>query len=513
MATFGTPGARIGYQVYQGPEDAPAILLVHGFTASSASFMDNITPLRKYFHVITCDLLGHGESDAPADPLLYGPSKSVERILGLLDHLRLEQVLIVGHSLGGAVALRAVLDAPSRFAGVVVINSSSAAGDPRWRETAAAGLREMAARSRVEGPGFLKTTNMYPAASKRLPRNAQRALANDFERLRGEGVAGTAEGLVAQVNAWERLPDLDVPALIVIGDRDRAFAKLAPAFLERLPAAYTRWIVLKDAGHAANLEQSAAFVSAVVAFARDCGYLPPGPPKPRRGDRLSTGLFVFGGALVAGGVALLLAAFFAGGGDSTPAAGGAAADAVEETDTATPTAVDTVAAATTAATREPTTARRPSATAIVASIATPPAPVASVATATEVPPAPTATAVALFPTATPFFEPEPTIEPGPPAEPTIEPEPTATQPPAGPGVGIAGPGSAAVGETVFFQAVAAEEPPFGWQWSSCAQGTTASSCSATYTADGCYAVQVTGFYPDGAHSAVYQVAIGDGVCQ
>ena len=134
MPQFGQPGERIGYEVYPHPQGAPPILLIHGFTASSASFANNLGPLRNYFTVVTIDLLGHGESDSPPGAAPYVPNKAVGRILGLMDSLGYARALVCGHSLGGALALRMALDHADRVAGLIVINSNSAAGSPKWRE-------------------------------------------------------------------------------------------------------------------------------------------------------------------------------------------------------------------------------------------------------------------------------------------------------------------------------------------------------------------------------------------
>ena len=144
MPLSGAPGALIAYEVHEGPAGAPPLLLIHGFTASSASFVSNIEGLTRHFTVIACDLLGHGGSDAPDDPVAYAPSRAMERLAGLLDELDYESVLVCGHSLGGALALRFALDYPGRVAGVIVINSASAATVPGSSRRPASILRRAA---------------------------------------------------------------------------------------------------------------------------------------------------------------------------------------------------------------------------------------------------------------------------------------------------------------------------------------------------------------------------------
>ncbi len=222
-------------------------------------------------------------------------------------------MLLCGHSLGGALALRLALDAPERLAGLVVINSSSAAGSPQWRETARAGMLEMASRVRLEGTGFLKKTRLYPAHSRRLDPISKDLLTRDFDRIQAAGLAGTAESLVVEVNAYERHGELEVPMLLVVGDRDADFAPNADAFASRFPAGLVRVVHLPEAGHAANIEQPREFEAAVTGFARRLGYLPAAVTR-RTGTGATRLMTTLGGVLVVAGLGLLAAAIFVNGG-------------------------------------------------------------------------------------------------------------------------------------------------------------------------------------------------------
>ncbi len=71
-------------------------------------------------HVVTLDLLGHGRSDRPADPLLYSTTAFGEQVVALLDHLGAERAVVGGTSLGANVALEAAVAAPDRVAGLLL---------------------------------------------------------------------------------------------------------------------------------------------------------------------------------------------------------------------------------------------------------------------------------------------------------------------------------------------------------------------------------------------------------
>ncbi|MDP2775534.1 MAG: alpha/beta fold hydrolase [Nocardioides sp.] len=71
-------------------------------------------------HVVTLDLLGHGRSDRPADPLLYSMTAFGEQVIELLDHLGAPQAVIGGTSLGANVSLEVAVLAPERVRGLII---------------------------------------------------------------------------------------------------------------------------------------------------------------------------------------------------------------------------------------------------------------------------------------------------------------------------------------------------------------------------------------------------------
>jgi pimeloyl-ACP methyl ester carboxylesterase len=83
-------------------------------------------------HVVTLDLLGHGRSDRPVDPLVYSTTAWAEQVVGLLDHLGAPQAVVGGTSLGANVSLEVAVVAPGRVKGLLiempVLNNALEAG-------------------------------------------------------------------------------------------------------------------------------------------------------------------------------------------------------------------------------------------------------------------------------------------------------------------------------------------------------------------------------------------------
>ncbi len=139
MPTFSHEGQQIAYTEYGGgpaavtasggrgrtartaPATARPVILIHGLLLSQTMH----EPLARELaargnRAITIDLLGHGESDRPADMWRYSMSFFGEQVVALMDHLELPEAVVLGTSLGANTALEAAALAPDRLRGMVV---------------------------------------------------------------------------------------------------------------------------------------------------------------------------------------------------------------------------------------------------------------------------------------------------------------------------------------------------------------------------------------------------------
>jgi pimeloyl-ACP methyl ester carboxylesterase len=119
MPHFRHEGRRLAYTEYgDGPRTC---VLIHGLLLSQKMHRPLARALAKRGNrVITLDLLGHGESDRPRDMTAYSMTFFGEQVLGLLDHLEVDQAILAGTSLGANATLEAAAIAPERVRGMVV---------------------------------------------------------------------------------------------------------------------------------------------------------------------------------------------------------------------------------------------------------------------------------------------------------------------------------------------------------------------------------------------------------
>ena len=134
MFPAGLPGYRVLMQplpsgervrvVEAGPTSAPPVVLVPGWGCSAWDFNRTIAPLANAGHrVIAIDPRGHGLSDMPDDASLYATDAMVLQLRDVLDVLGLDQPSIIGHSMGGALAMHLALAAPERVQSLVLISA------------------------------------------------------------------------------------------------------------------------------------------------------------------------------------------------------------------------------------------------------------------------------------------------------------------------------------------------------------------------------------------------------
>jgi pimeloyl-ACP methyl ester carboxylesterase len=130
----------------------PPLLLLHGFTGSAATWRplaERLAPLRR---TIAVDLIGHGLSDAPADPARYSMEHCLADLLALLDALGLARAAVLGYSLGGRVALQLVAAAPERVSALVL--ESASPGLASAAERAARAAADDALSTAIERDGL-----------------------------------------------------------------------------------------------------------------------------------------------------------------------------------------------------------------------------------------------------------------------------------------------------------------------------------------------------------------------
>ena len=213
---FDSNGVKIHYVVIGEGEP---IVLVHGFTMDYKSEWGGrglLGPLSERYKVIAIDNRGHGKSDKPHDPEMYG-TEMVKDIVRLLDYLEIEKAHVAGYSLGGFITVKLLTMYPERIQSAVI-------GGAGWRkdfgdrEAVWMGLADSLEKGEGFGPMIAALTpegRPQPTEEQVAAMSALIAARNDLQALAAV-IRGMREAMVTE----EELRANKVPALSIIGGVD-----------------------------------------------------------------------------------------------------------------------------------------------------------------------------------------------------------------------------------------------------------------------------------------------------
>lgn len=245
------------------------ILLLHGFSGDNSNWDAARRALQRTHQVIALDILGHGASDTPASVSDYGMDRVARDIIDVLMQLALDRAHLLGYSMGGRLALYLALHYPDHFTSLIL--ESASAGIAGESERQARRHRDKALADRIEAEGvewFVDYWERLPLWATQARLGADVLAAQRQQRLQNgaRGLANSLRGMGAgaQPNLWPLLPSLELPALLIAGERDQKFRRINQDLLGELTRAALS--IIPDAGHNTHLEQPAAFERAVVSF-------------------------------------------------------------------------------------------------------------------------------------------------------------------------------------------------------------------------------------------------------
>ncbi len=262
------PGRLIdidGYRVhYVEQGSGPAILLVHGFGGQTANFAQLMPLLADRHRVIAVDLKGFGYSERDAHAGLSHGDQVVmlKRLLGALG---VERTVLLGHSMGGAVAQRFAATNPEMVESLVLM--ASVAGDERYvrRMPPPALLRPILPLLASLVAGRLLTASFHDP-SLLTPELRE-------EYVRPAHIRGSREGLLAMMRDSREDPPIDrstitMPVLLLFAAHDRAVPlRVAQRLRELIP--HARLVVIDRAAHLPMVERPEECAAAIRDFLRE----------------------------------------------------------------------------------------------------------------------------------------------------------------------------------------------------------------------------------------------------
>lgn len=238
---------RIWYADHRRADNpCPPVLLIHG---AGGSHLDWSAELRRLPNAIAADLAAHGRSTAPARTNIRDMAADM---LSLLDALSVEHAVLLGHSMGGAVALQSALDHPDRTRGLILIGTGAALP---VHPSILDGILVDHAKAARQITDW-QWSNGFDEAKQR---GCERMMRLDARLLQADFAASNA------FDMRDQLAKIRVPTLIIAGTADRMTPlKYSEYLRDYIPNAYL--ITIPGGSHMMMLEQPQAVANAVNPF-------------------------------------------------------------------------------------------------------------------------------------------------------------------------------------------------------------------------------------------------------
>jgi 2-succinyl-6-hydroxy-2,4-cyclohexadiene-1-carboxylate synthase len=244
---------------YDGAVASESVVMLHGLGGTWRAFDGVIAALeRERYTPLALDLPGHGAQTEAARPITY------ERCVELVLAKSPPRFALCGYSMGGRVALGVALAAPERVTRLVLVSASAGIEDENERTKRATADAKLAAE--VEGAPlerFVRRWRDQPLFAGE-PEEVRALAIADHRRNTTAGLAAALRGAGAGTMPplWGRLPELRMPVLVLVGERDAKHREIGAKIATSVPDGSLRVVA---GGHALLLENPAAVANAIEA--------------------------------------------------------------------------------------------------------------------------------------------------------------------------------------------------------------------------------------------------------
>lgn len=238
------------------------LVFLHAFPLNRAMWADQEKALSSQFRVITIDLRGHGESDAPL--WRYTLDQAADDVIGLLDYLSIEQAVFIGLSMGGYILFAVYRKYAERVKGMVLADTRVQADTDEGKQA----RFEMAQVAYKQGARAIADIMipklLSPATIRTRPELIQR-VRTMIEGNQISGIAGDLMAMAERPDSTPLLKQMTCPTQIIVGELDLPTPPSdAKLMADMLPDA--RSVIIPEAAHLSNLEQPGLFNESVRSF-------------------------------------------------------------------------------------------------------------------------------------------------------------------------------------------------------------------------------------------------------
>ncbi|MCX6246124.1 MAG: alpha/beta fold hydrolase [Bacteroidetes bacterium] len=239
------------------------IVLLHGFTETSKIWDSFRNQLKKSFRVIVIDLPGHGKSESVEK--IHTMELQAEVVYEVLKQRKVRKCVMVGHSMGGYVALSFAAKYPEMLKGLCLFHSHPFPDSPADKTNRNRTVKIVEQDSFRFVAGFIPS--LFPEGSRKKYAKKIAGLVKRAKEIPKEGIIAALEGMKVRKNQSAVLKSIPVPVLFIIGLKDPKAPLDRLWQMVSLPQR-SECLILRNIGHMGYIEAPEETLNAVKGFAR-----------------------------------------------------------------------------------------------------------------------------------------------------------------------------------------------------------------------------------------------------
>jgi len=247
---------------YDDAGTGTAVVLIHGYPFNRSLWNEQAEALVDHYRVVTPDLRGFGESDSSEGPATM--NRLARDVANLMDQLGIDQAVIGGLSMGGYVALAFVKQFPARVKALVLADTRPQADTKEGKQTRVQQAEKALSEGMAGIADAMLPKLLTPDTVSKRPEVVKR-VRDMMLKTKPQGAASALLGMAEREDQSEFISTIEVPTMIVVG-REDAITPLADSEAMHAKIQHSRLVVLDNAGHVSNLEQTEQFNHALLKF-------------------------------------------------------------------------------------------------------------------------------------------------------------------------------------------------------------------------------------------------------
>lgn len=245
------------------------VLLLHGFTGNVDTWKLLPPFLCDHYQLIMVDIIGHGKTEESVDIERYRIEQMANDLKCIFEKLSVSKAHVLGYSMGGRLALTFANLYPQCVCSLILESASPGLMTEEERSERRKSDQQLAERILNDGiEAFVESWENITLfeSQKRLPLDKRKNIHNQRLTNSTIGLANSllSMGTGSQQSWWEELENMTVPVLLITGELDIKYCKIAKKMQQRLNNC--EWLIINDVGHAIHVEDGDKFGKIVSEF-------------------------------------------------------------------------------------------------------------------------------------------------------------------------------------------------------------------------------------------------------